>query len=147
MMTFLKLLFFSKVILLTPVPVDLHVGANTIPLPEPIEAISPGASVEIDVTSLVNPGMERDLIKDLLTLDDKIKKLFSGETIVALLVSEEGERAELIHHGGYTIGKTDVRISLLNKDGMPVDVEFIFLQINTTLPMKDVRIYWKNHVH
>ena len=49
----LMILLFGKTVLLTPTPIDLSNNWTTIIPKKPLKAITDGANIEIDVTSLI----------------------------------------------------------------------------------------------
>ena len=53
MIEFLRLLFFSNILLVTPQPIELRGEVELKPL-APLVAINEGASIWIDVSSMVN---------------------------------------------------------------------------------------------
>ena len=71
MKEFFLILFFSKSILLTPTPVTLEGIVSLVP-EEPISAITTGASVEIDISSIIVKGQNEGIVE----FRERLKKIF-----------------------------------------------------------------------
>ena len=91
-----RILFFAKTTLLTPNPVDIH-GRLDLNLPEPLEAITSGAELEIDVTSIIS--MSRG--EDILAVRKKIVDKFSNSSIQAHLLGDNNVDV-VLHFAGFS---------------------------------------------
>jgi hypothetical protein len=78
MIEFLRLLFFSNILLVTPQPIELRGEVELKPL-APLVAINEGASIWIDVSSMVKRRRE----ETALDLDLRVKELFPDGAIEA----------------------------------------------------------------
>lgn len=141
MLDFIKILFFSNLILLTPEPVDIGPHAVEIPLKKPISALTAGARIEIDVSSIISRN-ENDEISDLRK---KVQELIPGGGIRAELVDKKGETIVLAYQGGTSISKESIHITLLGEEGILPDREFTRLTVYSQFELNDVSIFWRNH--
>ena len=141
MKEFFLILFFSKTILLTPDPINLH-GRLELAPDKPIEAITSGASIQVDVSSMVGwNGKE-----DILVFRKKISDLFPLGTIKAKLVGK-GKEVTLSYHGDHQFNKDHVMLSLYADNGVPSSVEFTKVIIESSIELNGIKVYWKNFKH
>lgn len=141
MIEFFTVLFFGKTILLTPNEIDVDVpnGVYEVPLIDPLIAISDGASIQIDVTKMLK-FEENDSVRQLRDVTSKRFK----DTIIAANLMGKSDTILLTFKGGTSIDKNSVRI-ILEAENMPLDVEFDQLILETSIPLQQVRVFWKNH--
>lgn len=141
MKEFFLILFFAKSILLTPDPVDFRDRIELTP-GEPIEAITSGAGIEIDVSSMVSRGPD----DDFLVLREKILERFPPGTIRGTLVGSEAPDVVLSYQGHSSIGEDEV-VLLLNADesGIPTGVPYSKVIIVSDIELQGISIVWKNH--
>ena len=141
MKEFFLILFFGKAVLLTPVPIDLHGRVEMVP-PEPIKAITSGASIEIDVSSKITwDGKE-----NILDFRKRVAELFPSGTITASLVRPDSSELALVYEGFYSISKDDVRLSLYAPNGVPTGIEFTKVIVDSTIELNGIQIIWKNYM-
>ncbi|MBU2714151.1 hypothetical protein [Zooshikella harenae] len=141
MLNFLLILFFSKTVLLTPdyIDVDSTADGYTFILQEPINAITQGASIQIDVTKMLDPFSKGDLFKVRSAISDLFK---SGSIEVTL---GEGDEAVRLEYKGSTLISND-RVSLaLVGDNIPTGIDFTKLVLKTEVKLERIKIYWKNY--
>lgn len=140
-LTFIKVLFLSKVLLVTPNPINIEKEKN-INLTEGISAITEGAHIEIDVSSM----LQNDNV-DIITIKDIVSKTFPPESIKAILKSNEhSETVQLVYKGAVSWGgKEDIKIILSALNGVPTGMKFNNVLLETRIPLKDVKIYWNNY--
>jgi hypothetical protein len=137
---YLILLLFSKTILLTPAPINLGVGFTRLELAKPIQAITPGASLQLDITSMLKPLVNNNFLE----IKKKTNELFPIGSVSATLTTDSGVDVLLSNNGGFLYRKDRVTLSLHNKKGVPVYEDFQFLQFRSDIKFENVKIYWKN---
>lgn len=140
MFEFIFILLFGKTFLLTNVPVDIQ-DTFFISLERPISAITSGANIQVDITSMLKYEPENGIAD----LSSKIEKLFPPHSIKATLFSRKGEEAILTNSKAFGFNDTRVLIPLYSDIGVPKDIEFIKVQISSEKILRGVKIYWKNH--
>lgn len=141
MKDFFLILLFSKTVLLTPDPINLHGRLELVP-DKPIEAITSGASIQLDVSSMAAwNGKE-----DILAFRKRLSDLFPSGTIKAKLVGN-GEEVTLSYQGNHQFNKDNVMLSLYTDDGIPTGVEFTKVIIESSIKLNRIKVYWKNYKH
>lgn len=140
MRDFLLALLFSKVILLTPHPVSVEGRIELVPA-EPLTAISSGAELEIDVTSMV-PNESK---KRLFEFWDKAEAAFPAGVISAELVDRAGHVVSLKYQGHSSISNDDIRLILDNGGEISTKAEYVKVVIDSRIPLKNVSVYWRNY--
>ena len=132
------ILLFSKTVLLTPVPIDLYGQLDLIP-ERPLEAITSGASIQIDVSSRISWDGE-----DIFDFRQKLSDIFPPGTIEAELKGSHDEKVILVYTGHTEFNDESVRLLLYAEPGVPLDVEFEKVSIKSSIRFEGVRIFWKN---
>lgn len=139
---FIKILVFSKTVLLTPNSVTF-VGDYEIQPREPVTAITTGASLQIDISSL-SSGIsvsERGIIEARESLRDLIPE----GSVKAVLYGEE--ESVLLNDAHFLLSNNGAMIVLSASTGVPVNVEFREIKVSSKLELRNVEIYWKNYKH
>jgi hypothetical protein len=139
MKQFLLMLLFAKVVLLTPVPVTV-IGNQELPLPQPLSALSPGASLEVQLPPAV-AGESRE--KRFKTWS-RINEMFPAGSIHAVLYDERGKQFKLDYRGKASMSEADVRLILDAKNGVPAKTKYVRLIVYSQRPLASVKIYWRN---
>ena len=141
MYDFLMILFFSKVVLLTPEPVDINSNEKgyEINLKEPINAINSGASIEIDITTMLPVSIKGDVVKSR----EAVSKIFPDGSVEVILSMDKGN-ISLKDRFGISVGSNDTKLTLYN-DNMPTNIDFNAVTIKTSVNLENVKIYWRNH--
>ena len=139
MKQFLLMLLFAKVVLLTPVPVTV-IGDRELPLPRPLSALSPGASLEVQLPPAV-AGESRD---DRFKTWSHINEMFPAGSIHAVLYDEHGKQLKLEYRGKASMSEADVRLILDAENGVPAKTEYVRLIVYSQRPLASVKIYWRN---
>lgn len=139
MKEFFTILFFSKFILLTPESIDLTIGKNNIELKEPLEAITTGASVQIDVSHL----LQLDGSEGVFDVKNKVDERVPAGSVSSTLTSVSGQYL-LSYDGGILFRDAQVLINLVSKEGLPVNQEFTQLEVTTKISLSNVNVYWRN---
>lgn len=142
MMEFFRILFFAKTVLLTPEPIDL-VGDVELELKEPLVAITRGASIEIDVSSILTKRKQESIIE----FDRKVAEIFPVGGIEANLFSEDEVKVILSYDGGAAYTNDRVFLMLYADGGVPTDVEFDRLMIRSRIKLTSVTVSWRNSKH
>lgn len=140
MKEFFLILFFSKIVLLTPKPIDF-LGDYVIELDSPISAITSGASIEIDVSSMITWGED----ESILDFRERLNELFPKGKISAHLKNDANNEILLAYTGAHVVNKNKVVLSLYNDKGVPLDIDYNYLTIKSSIELENVLIYWKNH--
>ena len=135
MKEFFLMLFFAKSILLTPGGVDLTHEWLQILLDEPLEAITSGAAIYVDVTKHVDADISID------ELDDT----FPPGTIKVRLVREASQDTLLENNSAYTFEEGKVYLNLDAADGVPTDKGFTEMYIQSSKPLGGVSLVWTNY--
>ena len=135
MKEFFLMLFFAKSILLTPGGVDLTREWLQIPLDEPLEAITSGAAIYIDVTKHVDADISID----------ELDATFPAGTIKVRLVHNAVQETLLDNNSAYTFEKDKVYLSLSAADGVTTDNEYTELFVRSDIPLSGVSLVWTNH--
>ena len=141
MYDFLMILLFSKVVLLTPEPVDINSNEKgyEINLKEPINAINSGASIEIDITTMLPVSIKGDVVKSR----EAVSKIFPDGSVEVILSMDKGN-ISLKDRFGISVGSNDTKLTLYN-DNMPTNIDFNAVTIKTSVNLENVKIYWRNH--
>ncbi len=135
----LLILLFHKTVVLTPGLVDLEAPVVLTP-PERLEAITPGAHLLVDVSSMI-------VWRNMEPVDaarERCRERFAPGSISAVLRSDESEDVVLTWEGATAIGDASVELLLAADGGVPVGVEFTDVVFESETPLRDVRITWKN---
>ncbi len=135
MKEFFAILFFGKVVLLTPNPVtvDDHIDLD---LDDPIVAVTTGAGLEIDVSSMI-------VVTDILATRRALRSRFPEDCLRATLFSSDSQ--VVLSRMGSLISDDSALISLSSDSGVPLKTEFSRIELDSCVRMTDVEIYWKNY--
>jgi hypothetical protein len=142
MKEFFLILLFSKTVLLTPVPIDLY-GKMEFNLENPIDAITSGASIQVDISSMFKIHDD----ENILQFRSRVKETIPPGSVVAILFDEKGEKILLEYKGGNQFNGKSVMIILTNADGVPIDRKFKRVVISSKVNLEGINIYWKNFKH
>lgn len=137
---FFLILFFSKTVLLTPDLINLHGRLELVP-DRPIEAITSGASIQIDVSSMV----AWDGKEDILIFRKKLSEHFPPGTITAQLIGKDNKEVTLSYQGNHLFNKNNVMLSLYAGNGMPTDIEFTKVIIESNIKLLGIKVIWINY--
>lgn len=142
MKEFFLILFFSKTVLLTPNPIMLNGEIQLIPK-DPLEAITTGASIQIDVSSMIKQGED----EGFLEFDKRLLESFPAGAINAKLIGNDKTEVMLTYEGASLTNKESTMLSLYSEGGVPTDIEFNKVVVTSNIELKDIKIYWKNFKH
>ena len=137
MLTFIKILFLGGVTTLTPNSIDIGDKAVRIVLKEPIEAITSGASIIIDVSEHIKAKTVSDAFKEI-----DIK--YPNGCIVAKLISNDSNEIILSESSG-AWGNNNISIHLRAKNGIPTDLEFNLVEIKSCKSIMGTNLKWRNN--
>ncbi len=138
MMAFFRILLFSKVVLLTQEPLDLSKSVE-LKLNEPISAITTGAHFNIDISSYF---LKEKKISDFRK---NVIEAFPPGSIRAVLTNPSGLTVSFTYRG-YTGFSEQEKFLILEADNtIPIDKKFTKLTIESDLPLKGVKVFWRNY--
>lgn len=140
MLDFIFILLFGKTVLLTNIPVDIQ-DTSSISLEKPISALTPGASIQIDVSSMIKYEPK----SNIADFRKKIEEMFPPQSIQATLVSIGGENVILKYNGASMFNEKQVLISLYSDIGVPKSTEFNRIQISSATKLRSVKLLWMNY--
>jgi len=134
MKEFFLMLFFSKLIVLTPTSVDLTNQWLEIIPQAPLRAITSGAGIYIDVSEVIY----RD------TNDEKLEKLFPPGSIVVKLIDKKGYEFIMLNGRAYATSENRIELVLLSKSPIPTDRKFVKVLIKSKKRIEKVKVIWQN---
>lgn len=139
-MDFFWILLFGSFVALTERPIDLVAGVNNIPLRAPISAVTHGASIFVDITSMIP--------KDEVTIELSrrwVEKNVSAGCLKAALQADNAGLVALEFKGGSSFEPGKVFLILAAGGGVPVRQDFRRLSLASCVPLSQVMVYWRNH--
>ena len=137
---FIRIMLFSKMILLTPNPVDLARTKEFKP-ETPLKAITEGATIYIDVTSTIGPKPKAE---GIVEFRERVNKTFPAGSIEAALTGKNGVKIVLEHKGYVSFSDNDVWLDLNREGGVPTGIQFDRVVITSRVELRQVKIIWKN---
>lgn len=146
MKNFFLSLFFGKMILLTPNPIDIHNQWVDIELKKPITAINIGATVDIELSYSKTFS---DKVKSQQNISKYLKEIYPEGMIEAVLSTKDNKSIMLINNGFYTSGygekeKLRILIKLTSQSQIPTGKKFTSLKIRSQTKLEQVLVHWKN---
>lgn len=135
MWEFIKILFMSKLVVLTPQPVDIN---NTYQQKTSIGAINRGASIIMDLseTGICQPN--KNVIEAFKCLED----YFSDYEITVQIASEKGKIN--LHTRSFAISNDNLYIYFGNTGDLNSGMKFNELFISSNIEIPNVIIKWSN---
>lgn len=133
---FLWMLLFSRVVTLTPVPIDI-MELHVIRPSTPLTAINELAVISIDVSHVI-PG------RDYRANGVKARELFPPNTVSVELRRQGGPAVHLSYTDPSIGSDGTVRLTLGSLVGVPTGVAFGEVIIRTQRPLKGVVVKWQN---
>ena len=106
-MEWLWILLFGGFVSLSDQPMDLAVGTHDVPLQKPLFAITPGASLHVDVTSMVP--------KDEMTVEAArkwVERSVAPGCVKAALQTDGATTVQLEFKGGFSSATEDLHLIL-----------------------------------
>jgi hypothetical protein len=140
MIDFILAFLLGHTSLLTPAPVDIR-GSQEINLTKPISAVTDGATLQIDVSSVVSPKLGP------FRVPASVLEAFPKGSITATLSQTHGSASvKMVYSGDVMLLSNEVRILLPPKTSIATRVKFDRITITTSKQLPAVKIYW-NNVH
>ena len=141
MWQFIKAMFFAGSFLLTPTPVNITSSWLEIHLKDSVEALNSGATLEIDVTSIVPPTKPggHDVVERLARTEESFPK-----GCVEARLTTKDQREVLLTNVSSSTSSTQTFLLLSKPNGMPIDLQFATLFIRASCPIMATQIYWRN---
>lgn len=130
----LAFLFFKSVTI-TQTPVDISNKWMEIKLESPLTAANTGATIYIDVTSIVKDNEDVDYLD----------KKFPANTIQAILVDTKGKEVMFVNGSSYSFGKNVATVKMIAKEEISTKSKYKVLKIRSHNLLKNVKISWKNY--
>jgi hypothetical protein len=135
LVTFFKLLFLLKTTLLTTSPITIGDEWISIIPSQPLEAITGGAAIYIDVTKYVKP------------MDfDAVSRTFPDGSVAGKLVQRNGSEVPLKSAGG-SHSSDSVLLIVAGEASVPTGVEFVEVKLKSSVTIESANVYWKNGKH
>lgn len=119
---------------LTPVPIDLRNEWLEFIPKKPLMAVTGGAALYLDLTKNVG---------DIWDTNSHDKKFPRG-TIQAELIPENGKPLMLANESGYSISDNTVSVMITSNSEIPTKIKFTKVRLRSTVPLKSVKLTWKN---
>ncbi|MEZ5593818.1 MAG: hypothetical protein R3F53_25170 [Gammaproteobacteria bacterium] len=134
--------FFSKSILLTPIPIDIGFKWQEIIFPEPISAIDQRAAFYVDISSVFQDFQEDPLF--FLDRKELLLEKIPLSTIEISLFDEEG-RAILFKQQSFAFQEDKILVRLNAEEKIKVGEKYIKLKIRSAKDLQNISIIWKNY--
>ncbi len=139
MKTFFLLLFFSSNSLLTESYVTIKDNTHIINIKKPISAITDGASLLIDISSMI-PDIEN---KSITQLRKDVINIFESFIITAKLIGKTNN-VTLAYSGHSMITNKQVFLTLESNKNLSKLGKWSKVIISSSKELTDVKVYWKN---
>ncbi|MFL0807361.1 MAG: hypothetical protein K6L60_08750 [Oceanobacter sp.] len=136
-LTLIKIILFGGSTVLTPTPVDIRSEPILIEFEKPIDAITKGASINIDVTPYISSQIASDGFKE-------IDSTFPSGCVKAIVKSKKDERITLSKSSGRWGGKKKM-LNLRSESGVPTGVKFVTMQLISCKEINNTVITWYNY--
>lgn len=137
MWEFLKIVFLGGSTVLTPQPIDVSESWVEINLSEPLEALTSGAAIEIELSNL-------DSAPDAVSRMAAAKRLHPNNCVQARLVTTQGSEIQVAELS--TAASSDSTFLVLSrKGGIPTDGQFSRVMLRATCELKGVTVSWRNY--
>jgi hypothetical protein len=142
MKTFFLILFFGKTILLTPVPVDIVDEFTVDCSKKPLEAITSGAGIDIDVSELSGYMKMKEV--GILEMEKRLKEKIPDGSVRAVLYGSKGQRI-VLNESGFGFSNNGAWLVLRSDTKIPTTVTFDKVTITSRSKLSGVKIYWRNY--
>lgn len=141
MINLFLIIFFGSVTSLTKNPIDIVTGVNEISLKNPIAAITSGASIELDISSIV-PASNTTIFESRKWAEENFPK-----DCIRVILHKRGytnPQSKLVMNGiGISNEKTFLILS--NVAGIPTKQEFDSITLFSCRSIRKVNLFWKNY--
>lgn len=128
------ILFFSKLIVLTPTPIQLTNDWFEIIPPSPLKAITGGAGIYIDVTAVVSKHAD----------DEDLERMFPPNSIIVKLIDKKGNEFLMANRHSYSTSEEGIEIILFNDSPTPTDKKFTKVLIKSEKTITAAKVIWRN---
>lgn len=140
-MEWLWILLFGSFLSLSDQPMNFSAGTHGVPLKRPLSAITSGASLYVDVTSMVPTGE--------MTIDESrrwVERNVEPGCLKATLQADGATTVPLEFRGGISFAPDSLYLILSGPDlAVPVRQDFKRLTVTSCIPLRQVRLYWANY--
>lgn len=140
MFDFIFILLFGKTVLLTNIPVNIHENFS-MTLKDPISAITTGASIQIDVSSMIKYEKNSNIVN----FRKDIEEMFPPQSVTATLISDGGQKVVLQYDGKNMFNEEHIFISLYSDNGFPKGEEYSRIEVSSATELRAVKLFWKNY--
>lgn len=138
---FFLILFLGETVILTPTPISIGSEEISISLSENISAITIGATLQIDVTTMINFESKPDVIQ----IRTDAETQFPKGAITATLSNSKDSEITLTYHGGLLVN--DDRVRLVLEGSVPLKMEWDRIKITSDVELQNVTVMWVNAKH
>lgn len=114
----------------------LH-GEVVFTLEEPVSALTSGAYIEVDVSSLFETS-------DVFWAPEAMNEVLPAGSIEASLLTADEEAVELTFQGGFKKAGDEIWVALHATDGVPTDREFVRITVRSTVRIENAVVQWNN---
>ena len=134
-------LLFGSFVPLSDQPTNLAAGVHDVALKSPLSAITSGAALYVDVTSMVP--------KEAMTIDGSrgwVDRSVEPGCLKATLGTDGATTVPLEFSGGFSFAP-DSLLLILSGPGsaVPVRQNFNKLTVTSCIPLRQVRFFWANY--
>jgi len=138
MITFIKILFLSKVLLLTVEPISIS-SSYVLPLKEELNVITKGAGLQIEISKLLK---EKDSSRNYFRTG--ISDIILSKSITADMYYKNKKIITLELSSAIGFSKEKIFIYLKNLKEINLHMKFDKMVIKTQLNLKDISLTWAN---
>jgi hypothetical protein len=138
MWQFLKILFFGGSTVLTPQPIDVSDPWVEISVSDPLEAITPGATIQIQLQTAVSAQA------DATSRMAAAARQYPDNCVRARLVTTQGLEVEIGNLS--TAASSDATFLVLSREGgIPTQDKFARVKLRATCELRGVVVSWRNY--
>ena len=138
-LTFLKILFFSSSTVLNDAPIDIGSEPIDIPLEQPLDVLTSGAHLRIDISSEIDAVNATDRLR-------QIRQQYPDGCVVASLQDKGGTEYSFSRSFG-SVSPSSSELGVASSVRLPEDIEFIQLSVSSSKPIRGTTITWQNYKH
>ena len=131
------ILFFGKMVALTPEPITLQVAAAEFTPEAPLRAITSGAHLRVDVSKTV-------AAQDVESARKQADLKFPAGCVRATLLTRGGISYPL-NAQGVSYAPNSIELTLSAEDGLPTDVDFARVRVSSCAQVEGAHVRWRNH--
>ena len=136
LLTLLKIILFSSVTVLNETPFDLDQTPVAFTPDEPLDVLTPGAHLRIDVSDRIGKSPNVDRL-------EKIKRVFPEGCVVAVLQTPEG--AELMFDRSWgSVSSDESALNLTSSSPLAEGTEFVHVTVSSCKLIRKTTVSWAN---